>query len=354
MMIQNTGVTFHDTDRSTPGLILFKPSESKDAYLVNYRGEVAHHWNVGGGITSWCYLRGNGNLVVNERCENPKGVALTVSGLIREYDWQGNIVWEHLDPYQHHDVRRLDGGGAVYPAYTEMSPEDQARISGGIPGSEPEGGMCGEIIREVDEAGKIVWEWDFRELGFDRFPLHRNSNRWSNGHTNTIQVLKDGNYLVSSKSRNLVFMLDRQTGTIVWHFQNDELGGQHDAQMLDNGNILVFANGTYAADLHHSQVWEIDPKTNDVVWRYRANKNPMSFFSPMIGGCQRLPGGNTLICEGAKGCIFEVTPQGDVVWEYVSPYFNNQFMFGQINWLFRARHYQPDGPEVRNRIDRAL
>ncbi len=38
-----------------------------------------------------------------------------------------------------------------------------------------------------------------------------------------------------------------------------------------------------------------------------------------------------------------------MVWEYVSPYFNNQAMFGSINWLFRARHYQPGGPEINNR-----
>lgn len=349
MLIQNTGVTFHDTDRATPGLVLFKPTESEHAVLVNYSGAVAHQWKVGKGLTSWCYLLANGNLLVNERCEHPKGVALTVSGLMREYDWQGNIVWEHLDPYQHHDVRRLKGG-AVYAAYTDISPEAQSRIAGGIPGSEPENGMAGEVIREIDDDGNIVWEWDCTNIGTDRFPLHRNSNRWSNGHTNTIERLSNGNYLVSSKSRNLVFIVDRQTGAVLWHYQNDNLGGQHDAQMLDTGNILLFANGTYAADLHHSQVWEIDPKTNKIVWYYRARKNPMSFFSPMIGGCQRLPGGNTLICEGAKGCIFEVTPEGDVVWEYVSPYFNFHPMFNEINWLFRARHYLPDSPEIRNRV----
>ena len=41
---------------------------------------------------------------------------------------------------------------------------------------------------------------------------------------------------------------------MVWRYQNDEMGGQHDAQLLDNDNILVFANGAYSRDLHHSQV----------------------------------------------------------------------------------------------------
>lgn len=348
MLIQNTGVTFHDPGRSTPGLVLIKPIESEDVFLIDYSGEVAHQWKTGTGITNWCYLTPNGNLFANERCEDPKGVALTVSGLMREYDWQGNIVWEHVDPYQHHDARRLKDG-AVYLAYTEMSREDQARVAGGVAGTEPENGMSGEVIREVDDRGNIVWEWDFKEAGFDRFPLHHNANRWSNGHTNTILPLRDGNYLVSSKTRNLVFIVDRRSGALLWHFQNDEMGGQHDAQMLDSGNILLLANGTYASDLHHSQVWEIDPATDEIVWRYKAGKNPMSFFTPHVGGCQRLPSGNTLICEGARGCIFEVTPAGDVVWEYVCPHFSFHPMFGDINWLFRARHYLPDGPEIRNR-----
>ncbi len=349
MLIQNAGVTFHDTTRATPGLFLINPSEGGETFLVDYAGAIRHRWAVGKGVTNWCYLLPNGNLFVNSRCDAPKGVALTVSGLMREYDWNGKVVWEHVDPWQHHDARRLPDG-AVYAAYTSMSAQEEARIAGGIAGSEPEGGMCGEVLREVDERGAVVWEWDCVQLGYDRFPLHRNSNRWSNGHSNTIQPLADGKYLVSSKSRNLIYIVERKSGALLWHYQNDAMGGQHDAQMLDNGNILLFANGTYAADLHHSQVWEIDPASNTIVWRYVAKKNPMSFFSPMIGGCQRLPSGNTLICEGAKGCLFEVTREGDVVWEYVCPHFSHHPMFGQINWLFRARHYAVDGPEVRGRI----
>ena len=128
------------------------------------------------------------------------------------------------------------------------------------------------------------------------------------------------------------------------------MGGQHDAQMLDNGNILLFANGAYAPDPHHSQVWELNPASGELVWRYRALDNPQSFFSPHIGGCQRLASGNTLICEGAKGCVFEVTPDGEVVWEYICPHTAYAAGFGNVNWLFRARHYTRDSVELKNRV----
>ena len=36
----------------------------------------------------------------------------------------------------------------------------------------------------------------------------------------------------------------------------------------------------------------------------------------------RLPNGNTLICSGVKGRLFEVDVAGTIVWEYMSPFGN--------------------------------
>ncbi len=41
-----------------------------------------------------------------------------------------------------------------------------------------------------------------------------------------------------------------------------------------------------------------------------------------MGSAQRPANGNTFICESAFGRLFEVTPQGETVWEYIIPYFN--------------------------------
>jgi len=111
-----------------------------------------------------------------------------------------------------------------------------------------------------------LWEWHFTDHLADRYALYPNSNRWSYGHTNTVCPLDDGSYLISSKNLCLVFILHPEKG-ILWEYQNDEMSGQHDAQLLDNGNVLVFANGVYQSDLHHSQVFEIDRESKDIVWR---------------------------------------------------------------------------------------
>ena len=91
--------------------------------------------------------------------------------------------------------------------------------------------------------------------------------------------------------------------------------------MLGNGNILVFDNGTHRRDdpRTYSRVLEIDPATKRPVWTYQ-DQPVFNFYSAYISGAQRLPNGNTLITEGCTGRLFEVTRDGDVVWEYISSY----------------------------------
>jgi hypothetical protein len=60
--------------------------------------------------------------------------------------------------------------------------------------------------------------------------------------------------------------------------------------------------------------------------------------APRISNAQRLPNGNTFINEGWFGRLFEVTREGDIVWEYVNPYFGARQRF-QINSVQRAYRY---------------
>ena len=66
-----------------------------------------------------------------------------------------------------------------------------------------------------------------------------------------------------------------------------------------------------------------NPVSRQIVWQYTAEDSglpPWTFFSSFVSNAQRLPNGNTLINEGMQGRIFQVTPGGDVAWEYHSPY----------------------------------
>jgi hypothetical protein len=84
---------------------------------------------------------------------------------------------------------------------------------------------------------------------------------------------------------------------------------------------------------NYSRVIEFDPITLEIIWEY---KDPVQegdvnldgevkgderlFYSNLISGAQRLKNGNTLITEGHGGRVFEVTYEGEIVWEYISPY----------------------------------
>jgi hypothetical protein len=117
---------------------------------------------------------------------------------------------------------------------------------------------------------------------------------------------------------------------------------QHDAQWVEpgrpgEGNILVFNNGNHGPGdpNNHSEVDEFAPPVDDngayaltagaaygpsgLHWSYVADP-PASFFSPGISGCQRMPNGNTLIISGVQAWLFEVQPDGTLVWEYTNPY----------------------------------
>jgi len=95
------------------------------------------------------------------------------------------------------------------------------------------------------------------------------------------------------------------------------------------------------------------------IWHYEA-KNRTDFFSPEISGAHRLPNGNTLICAGVIGHLFEITPAGEMVWQYVNPMVRGGIlaqgelpgkdMRGHLwNAVFKVHRYAPDYPGLRNR-----
>jgi hypothetical protein len=114
---------------------------------------------------------------------------------------------------------------------------------------------------------------------------------------------------------------------------------QHDSRWVQAGqpgagNITIFNNQRGQSGTDYSTIDEIKPpierngryriETGKAFeprvpnWTYMA-ANPGDFYSSFISGAERLPNGNTLICSGAEGIFFEVTPAGKTVWEYHNP-----------------------------------
>ena len=117
--------------------------------------------------------------------------------------------------------------------------------------------------------------------------------------------------------------------------------------------MLLFDNGQHRRGSSYSRVIEIDPATNEVHWEYDGSPR-VSFYSNYISGAERLPNGNTLICEGASGRFFEVTARGEIVWEYINPFLVYGARTGRekpenSNATFRCHRHGPDHPALSGR-----
>jgi len=228
--------------------------------------------------------------------------------------------------------------------------------------------------------------------GIGAFGGGGNGSDWM--HTNTLDHDPVRDLIVlSSPEMGEVFVIDHSTtseqaagrsggkfgkgGDLLWRWGNPKNHGagtkadqklfyQHDVQFIPPGfpgagNLLVFNNGQGRPDGEYSDVLELvlplDPAKGFVregkgfgpktpVWSY---KGP-DFFAAFISGCQRLANGNTLVIEGPEGRLFEVTPAGKIVWDYLNPHggdLNTPGVSGQA--VFRARRYAPDHPALKGR-----
>jgi hypothetical protein len=245
-----------------------------------------------------------------------------------------------------------------------------------------------DVIYEIDWDGNLTgFEWHpcdhFEEFGFDKSakkdiydnPSYHDDRGYGDIlHLNTLSVLgpnkwyDDGdkrfhpdNIMISSRGANFIAILSRATGKIVWKAGPDfvkgtpeyKLGqfvGQHHPHIIPKGlpgegNVLVFDNGgqsgyggpegypRYTRD--YSRVLEFNPVTMEIVWEYVVKEGENKFFSHFISSAQRLPNGNTLIDEGSKKHVFEVTPEKEIVWSYV---YNAEGAMG----LYRAYRIPPE------------
>ena len=342
-----TGLIAHDPALAQPGYTLFTPMFGDGTiYLIGMSGEVVHRWAMPYRPGLYGYLLDNGHLFYSGKTIADLGRFEAwrrfKGGVALEVDWRGRVVWEISHPDHHHDARKLRNGNVMLLCLRPLPAEIAARVRGGLPGSEADGTIYADYLVEMTTSGDTVWEWrSWEYLDPETHPVTPQDHRAEWTHGNTVAETADGNLLVSFRNISTVAMIERATGRIIWELGSPPLAQQHDPRPLPNGNVLIFDNGTHRRDhpAIFSRVIEVDPRTGAIVWEYK-DPSWFEFFSPYISGVQRLANGNTLICEGCHGRIFEVTPAGEIVWEYVSPhFFDEPGAPGLNNWVFRAFRY---------------
>ncbi|MEM7205543.1 MAG: aryl-sulfate sulfotransferase [Planctomycetota bacterium] len=323
-----TGTTIWNRESMAEGLTLFNTKDpANQAVMVSLGGEVVLRWNA----------PGEGHLVGSTPL--PNGNILTRSGQrVMELDRLSHIVWSYNVPPQyrpHHELLRLDNGNTLILVNQNIVASHISPIP-----------ILDDGLLEVDPQGQIVWTWWTHEH-FDELQLSAQAlgfifvtgGDWA--HTNAATPLpanrhadpafRAGNILLSQRSPNNVFIIDRTTGQVVWTM-GLATEGQHHVQMIGydlpgGGNILLFDNGAATPYRPGGRGWsrvvEVDPITERIVWQYDASRSGQyhyTFHSALLSGCQRLANGHTLICSGITGRIFEVLPNGRIAWEYLNPF----------------------------------
>lgn len=240
-----------------------------------------------------------------------------------------------------------------------------------------------EVKQTGLETGEIAWQWnawdhlvqdfDNTKENFDVVAGHPElidlnfakdgSADWL--HTNSVSYNEElDQIIVSNRSTHEIWVIDHSTtteqaathedgnrgkgGDLLYRWGNpsgyragtavdQKLYGQHDAYWIKPGipgagNIMIFSNGW--PERGYSSIEEIVPPVDGngdyaltvgtaygpstQLWTY-TTPTQTDFNSQRFGGSQRLPNGNTLICNADKGEFFEVTPAEEIVWKYQNP-----------------------------------
>jgi len=362
---RGVGLRACEPKRAFAGFTLFAPHfvENRTVYLVDLQGEVVHTWNMPYPPGLSGYLTERGTLFFNGRTSEQSFLSRFPfkGGVVLEADWNGKVLWEVRHPDHHHHGILLRNGNVLLHCMGEVPEEIARRVKGGMAEGNMQSGqyasrpvseadkMYSDYLAEVTPAGHTVWEWRTWEYldpvadGIAEVQAPR--TLWAQG--NSVEELPEGDILASYRPTSTVIRISRKTGKIVWKLGPPTVAGQHAPTLLENGNILIFDNGPHRLDdsVPYSRAIEVDPATNAIVWKYQ-DKPAWNFFSPRMGCAQRLPNGNTLITESSFGRFFEVTKEGEIVWEYVNPFFGKPFFGGppgsESNQVFRAVRYSAD------------
>ena len=280
-----------------------------------------------------------------------------------------------------------------------------------------------EVQPIYPDGGKIVWKWsvwDHLVQDFDKTKANygdvlahperlsvggtRGGTFWN--HANGIAYnAKLDQIVISARSQSEIWFIDHSTttqeaaghvggkhgkgGDFIYRWGNPAnykrgttsdaaLNQQHNAEWIPDGypgagHVTIFNNGLNRG---YSRVEEIVPPLDanghyilepgkaygpaKPIWHYEA-PNRTDFFSSEISGAHRLPNGNTLICAGTIGNLFEVTPAGELVWQYVNPVGRRRILAqgdtptrgaeknDPENSLFKVHRYPLDYPAFKGR-----
>lgn len=335
-----TGVTVHDRERAWPGYNLYCYRTKPEAFLVDMDGNVVNEWSYAQDrFKFWNHvvLLESGDIIV-----------LNKFWYIFKLDWNSNLIWERPRKV-HHEIALADDGTLFAIELTMKKHRDVSVRFARIVHLTSEGeelqtwstyDHLDHLKRALDTSSFLDTVLDsLFALGIspdtlgriygviDQSTVGKKTVFYDYFHINTVSILPEtplglsdarfaaDNLLICMRNVNQIAILNWESGEVLWSWGEGDLEWPHHPTMLPDGNILVFDNGVLRRS---SRVIELDPRTGTIEWEY-AGDPPETFYTRTRGSAQRFPNGNTFVCEGDRARCFEVTVEGDIVWEWYNP-----------------------------------
>ena len=369
-------LTNSGTAQNYDGYTLYFPQGGTKAYLTDMSGSTYHMWTFSSSSTTTyaTYLLPGGILL---RTVNHAGNYFNggpISGEVQKVDWNGTVLWDYVYSTQnycsHHDIHAMPNGNVLLIAYERKTAAEviQAGCSQGIE-------MWPDKIVEIQPSGTnggtVVWEWHAWDHLVQHYDATKNnygvvashpellninyntSKDWM--HMNGIDYNAELDQIVfSSHALNEIYVIDHSTttaqaashtggnsgkgGDFLYRWGNPaayETAGTvdfnvvHDAHWVPSDNPSFpdalcgynnkgGANGKTCVDIinppYNGYNYSLTPGTAYAPTTYAWRHTYSGSVQQDNGSSQQLPNGNTLLCMGMSGFIYEINPSQTQVW----------------------------------------
>jgi arylsulfotransferase ASST len=318
------GVRSLDSSLASPGYTLVVFAGACTCQLISLDGEIVRSWK-DEPCHRWEHaeLLPDGDLVVvGARLDQDVAPDPIESGrYVMRLGWNGERIWR-AEINAHHDITPTADGKLMTLVLKRRR----------VAAIDPDRDFADELMTLLTPEGKTVASVSLYDVLSSADPPFRFQKAGGTEgahriidifHCNAIRLASlpgragksstdgPGTVLLTSRHQDEVMLVDWSSRRLLWHWGRGVLSGPHEASMLPNGRILVFDNGLSRG---WSRVLEVDPRAPDQMVQYAPAA--FRFFTRVMGSCQRLPNGNTLIVHSEGGAAFELTPQGTTAWTY--------------------------------------
>ena len=348
------GVMLFDEDQAYPGLTVLQGTlpGGPQLRLIDMQGKEIHRWPVDF-FSIWpdplhIEEKYRPKSIFNYHTQGmvvfpDASVLVNISGKgTAKLDKCGKVLWT-IDQLNHHSITPVDDGGYWIPSHRSAKDTPDHLIFPGITREELLNAPPGQLyqyenlVLRVDAQGQVTRTFSMLQslydAGFESAIYTTMYIKPSDPtHVNDIDIVTPalaekldgvnvGDILLSLRQMKMLVILDENTGAIKWHFIGPWIY-QHDPDITAEGNIIVYNNSNYWLSFNRpagSNLIELDTATGKTRIIYPLKGQP-SFLSELLGAHELLPNGNRLVVESRAGRVFEINPEGDIVWDFVKPY----------------------------------